>query len=70
MKIGTYYKYEGYLGEGPIYVLARFGQELRLVNIFTGTIIQPLELGFGLGQCIFDGERNLFTKIQVDIQIK
>ena len=70
MKIGTHYKYLGHLGEGPIYILARFGQDFRLVNISDGTIIEPIELGFGLGQCIFGGERGAFTEIQIDIQAK
>lgn len=70
MKIGIYYKYGGYLGEGPIYILTKFGQDFRLVNISTGTIIQPIELGFGLGECIFGGERGSFTEIEVDIRPK
>lgn len=44
--------------------------EFRLVNISNGTIIQPLDLGFGLEYCIFGGERGAFTEIQIDIQAK
>ena len=68
MVVGTHYKYTGYLGEGPIYVLARFGQEFRLVNVKTGWVIPPIELGYELGQCIFDGERGAFSEIQIKIE--